>query len=236
MRQEKLRGDAERFERELADKGRLAQEAVARMAELDRRELDLTAREAELNRLQASIAHAERDANRGPRPRGVEHPARGAGARARRPRGRGARTSRRPESHKQRTDKREARLATIEQTSSEKLKELDEHEGELELREAQLEADVQIRGDKLEEREEELAELEERLANQEPSSPRTSPGADRDPAPRVRVVAEAARTAKQKSRPRRHSSARGGPRCRRRQGRWVHDGPARITFRPWNAS
>ena len=40
-------------------------EAVAREADLDRRELDLTVREPELNRLQASISHAERDANRG---------------------------------------------------------------------------------------------------------------------------------------------------------------------------
>src|SRR5438034_1095377 len=65
LRQEKLRNDAERFERELSDKGRVAEEAVARSAQLDQRELDLTAREAELNRLQASLAHAERDANRG---------------------------------------------------------------------------------------------------------------------------------------------------------------------------
>ena len=65
LKQERLRDDAERFERELTDKGRAAREAVARAAELDHRELDLAAREAELNRLQASIAHAQRDANRG---------------------------------------------------------------------------------------------------------------------------------------------------------------------------
>src|SRR5439155_1496398 len=51
LKQERMRTEAERFERELSDKGRLAQEAVARAADLDRRELDLTAREAELNRL-----------------------------------------------------------------------------------------------------------------------------------------------------------------------------------------
>ena len=167
MRQEKLRDDAERFERELADKGKLAQEAVARLAELDRRELDLTAREAELNRLQASISHAERDANRG---RDLEE---WNGRLEQRERELAAREAEAAnfetlsESHKKRSDKRENRLSQLEENLHGKLKELDEREGELELREAQLEADIQIRGDKLEEREEALAELEERLANQE---------------------------------------------------------------------
>ena len=167
MRQEKLRDDAERFERELADKGKLAQEAVARLAELDRRELDLTAREAELNRLQASISHAERDANRG---RDLEE---WNGRLEQRERELAAREAEAAnfetlsESHKKRSDRRENRLSQLEENLHGKLKELDEREGELELREAQLEADVQIRGDKLEEREEVLAELEERLANQE---------------------------------------------------------------------
>ena len=115
MRQEKLRNDAERFERELTDKGKLAQEAVARGAELDRRELDLTAREAELNRLQASIAHAERDANRG---RDLEEWNVRLEERERelvKREAEAANFETISESHKKRTDKREARLSSLEE-------------------------------------------------------------------------------------------------------------------------
>ena len=141
------------------------------------------------------MAHAERDANRGRdleelnvRPRGSaseSSPARESQA---------ANFETISDSHKKRTDKRESAGSSLEDRPRDRLKELDDREGELDLREAQLEADGQIRGDKLEEREEALAELEERLANQERElAALRREGADRDPAPRVRVVAEAAR-------------------------------------------
>src|ERR671935_54439 len=167
LKQERMRNDAERLERELAEKGQVAREAVARSADLDRRELDLTAREAELNRLQASISHAERDANRG---RDLEEWNVRLEQRERELAAREAELSNVEsvaDSQKKRAERREQRLGSMEQTLHDRIKELDDREAELELREAGFEADHEIRLDKLEKREQALTELEGRLKTQE---------------------------------------------------------------------
>src|SRR5204863_280082 len=152
LKQERLRTEADRFERELADKGRLAQEAVSRAADLDRRELDLTAREAELNRLQAHIAHEERDANRG---RDLEELSARLEEREKKLAEReNDLTSYESvtDSQKKRTERREKRLQGMEETIHDRLKELDEREAELAHREASPQAAREIRTDKLDDR------------------------------------------------------------------------------------
>jgi hypothetical protein len=71
------------------------------------------------------------------------------------------------ESQSNRLDRREKRLAEMEDTIRDRIRELDERDAEAEQRQAALDADIILRTDKIEDREAAVAELEAHLAQKE---------------------------------------------------------------------
>ena len=163
----RLRADAQRLEAELAEQGKAAKDAIAKLTELDRRDHHSAAREAALERREQAVGKIEQDvtlcrelSDLKSRLEGMEHELAEREADV-------ANTEALTSSQKQSLERREKRLLELEETLRERLRELDDREIQVDSRDAGSEAEVEIRLEKLERREAEITDLEARLAKKE---------------------------------------------------------------------
>src|SRR5262249_49522388 len=164
---QRVREEEQKLRESMAGRGEAEEHLVARLRELDSRELELAAKEAEHHRAESAAIRANED-----RARLVEGEQKAAllEGRERELVKREAELNASEQlaaSNHEHVEKRRTRVDKIETSMNSRLKEIEERENAVMVREAQIEADVDIRLDKLERKEQELTDLEARLARRE---------------------------------------------------------------------